>query len=436
MFPNDNEDVYLYFNFGEPVDEELPEAMGNGTIAYEMSQELMEDGLTYSSSNNRISGTPPLRSPQEKYVLTATNDLEETASIDVYVTVLDVGFQLELSDEDPGLARSNLMEDKRWEVFKYGSFRLAPVGADQLAGTADFRYRVKVASETGVQVRTHVCSWDSYLRAGDFWTPWVQMEDNIKVVRCAVGSGESVEFEVQVDDGVSGTPKEFTHTEVAKRAPHVDSATIKYWIANPFMGNATPDYISGANGNSDYDENERAEIRRQVNQAEGLVDSAAIIWNETETVQFMAATSEQAADVVIQGLWRVGGENDSFGVVCQEKKERAGACVINVADGNSHYLEQQTMPIAFPADFYSIPSKLSRWTDNWEEAKGEPEKFYYLPGVLVHEFGHVAGLGHSSENAGEVVMNPRTEAPWGPLPVEPTPYDVDGMMYLYDDHSH
>ena len=66
------------------------------------------------------------------------------------------------------------------------------------------------------------------------------------------------------------------------------------------------------------------------------------------------------------------------------------------------------------------------WTDQLKLAK-ESEKHKYLPGVLLHEFGHTAGLGHSRRPGH--ATHP-VNSGWNGL----TELDEKAMRWLYKDH--
>ena len=48
------------------------------------------------------------------------------------------------------------------------------------------------------------------------------------------------------------------------------------------------------------------------------------------------------------------------------------------------------------------------WTTTFALAVSEPSKYEYLPWVLMHEFGHTLGLGHSAD--GNSVMGGKSRA--------------------------
>ncbi len=78
-----------------------------------------------------------------------------------------------------------------------------------------------------------------------------------------------------------------------------------------------------------------------------------------------------------------------------------------------------------PTDGGGSPRK---WTNNSHQARNDPDNYYYLPQVAIHEFGHTAGLAHPRMGA-NAVMGSLVEG--RPL-TEPTEYDLEGIKHLYE----
>ena len=54
-----------------------------------------------------------------------------------------------------------------------------------------------------------------------------------------------------------------------------------------------------------------------------------------------------------------------------------------------------------------------------------PEDYYHLPHIMMHELGHIAGLGHAQERG--VMGGPVAGDPL----INPTNYDLDGLKHTY-----
>ena len=68
----------------------------------------------------------------------------------------------------------------------------------------------------------------------------------------------------------------------------------------------------------------------------------------------------------------------------------------------------------------------------WNDAVFDPDKFYYLPHIMMHELGHIAGLGHAYY--GNVMGGVRPGSDYEPID-QLTDYDLDGMKHIYHNHA-
>ena len=122
-------------------------------------------------------------------------------------------------------------------------------------------------------------------------------------------------------------------------------------------------------------------------------------------------------DVTVKAYWN-NPDND--------KCRNSIACTTNRSGAYPHLGEQQLWieyPPQFPGDPAPGEKNYPRWTDDLALAQNS-SMFHHLPSVLMHEFGHTAGLGHASVG----IMS-------GALHAAPQPYDVNGMHYNYENHT-
>ena len=103
-------------------------------------------------------------------------------------------------------------------------------------------------------------------------------------------------------------------------------------------------------------------------------------------------------DVVISGYWDpgAGNEDDCTGSV---------ACVFPVGT-YPHLGNGQVFLIEDPPRWPRGGEK--EWTIDFQDALDMRDKLEYLPRVLMHEFGHTLGLGHSAD--GDAIMGGKRRA--------------------------
>ena len=91
-------------------------------------------------------------------------------------------------------------------------------------------------------------------------------------------------------------------------------------------------------------------------------------------------------------------------------------------------LRHQEFWIQFPPK-YPGERDYREWTNDIGKVIQMPNDFYYLPQVIMHEFGHTAGLGHTLTGDLMGPINPNN-----PLS-GPTSYDLNGITNIYQCHT-
>ena len=276
------------------------------------------------------------------------------------------------------------------------------------------------ADNTGLQIASDgTCDWKNPV-GGTKWfdrTPIINIhaEKTITVVRCGRGSKSNAEIRVLTrPKGTSKQEKVIKTINDFQEAEHQADNQVGYIITGP-SDIGSPTYIEGEKpshltGIATMGETEtRAAIKDAVDR-----------WNNAQSdVNFEAVTSN--FDTTIRGYWHPGtGPGEKCG-------PNALAC-ISGGVGDPH-IPHQEFWIKYPPKYRSSLDYYN-WTNNINKAKRTDTRFYYLPGTIMHELGHVAGLGHPSDV--DPIMGP---AILGSPKQSLTIYDVRGMKYLHEGHA-
>ena len=157
------------------------------------------------------------------------------------------------------------------------------------------------------------------------------------------------------------------------------------------------------------------------------INDAASIWSgrdpnhpiwQGQTVPLTFNLVSASPDVTIQGYW------NPVGTQLPNKCGNSVACTH--PGGTYPHLGHQDLWLEYPPQF-SMDPDYKRWTNDLSLATNNSDNYVYLPGVMMHELGHTAGLGHP---AGVGIMG-------GDLVRSaPLTYDKNGMKYIYQGHTH
>ena len=124
-------------------------------------------------------------------------------------------------------------------------------------------------------------------------------------------------------------------------------------------------------------------------------------------------------DVLIIGYW------DPNNIDYSDDCHSVGtvACVFPPGTHPETSSNQMALLVEEPPHWPGRDNHPEVWTTNFAESQADPQTYEYLPGVLMHEFGHVIQLEHSGPSTSAVMKDV------GRLTL--SSYDIAGAMGLY-----
>ena len=267
-------------------------------------------------------------------------------------------------------------------------------------GGADAGFQIYPATATNARK----CNWSS---PPSDYTSWSNLGTAFYVVRCKLGTGNGhIELQRIPDSGSSRPITSILTIGPVKQSWHRADHQVGYLVDSPFMDGAKPGHLPAA-----YTVNEATSTT--------AMSDAASAWNAGQTyVTFEVVTT--TPDTTIRGYW------NPYGTSLNDKCKGSIACVYG--GGEYPELEHQQFWIEFPPRFPG-DGDYKEWTNDIAEVRQMPDDFYYLPQVIMHEFGHTAGLGHTL--VGDVMGPIYSRDPLS----GPTSYDLNGITNIYQNHT-
>ncbi len=365
------------------------------------------DKVSYSFLSGNNAGKFNIAASTGK--ITVAGTLSGKTRYHLKVRARDTGGLTVYADVTVGINPSLNLGIPEWYVLDSEFFILDWIipSSERLAG---YQYHLDVPVDTGFQINSgtslnsHRCNWSSPPPPN---TPWVDPDTSFTIVRCKLGTGTaSITLWKRPKSSTSPSSKAMSLGPL-QQSLHQSDNQVGYSIRTPFMVGAKPAHVP-----TDYEPN--ATTTR-----DGIAHAVSTWKSAQAYVTFEAVSS--SPDTTIKGYWNPGTKDDKCDV------SSALACVD--PDGSGPEIKHQIIWVKYPPLIYSSYA-LAQWTNNLTEAQEMPDDYYYLPGVLMHEFGHAAGLGHSLTRGD--VMGPNVKG----MPREaPTRYDVNGMKHVYEGHT-
>lgn len=249
------------------------------------------------------------------------------------------------------------------------------VGVTSARAGATTYHRITVPSDTGLQVnQTGQCDWSMPTTTQSEWLP---LAGSAVLVRCSLGT-EDAHVQIEAKNGRSGAsrPVPVSPNFAVPHPWHRNDSEVTYKITQPLqkgLDNGIATLITEAIGD------------------------AAAVWNdaEVEITVTPADADDSSPDVVIKvytGEYIGESTNDQTcgdSIACTYAGERP---YFGSEGVYPHIGRKQPFWIENPPRWHNDDPLA--WTINYDKFM-EMEGYQYLPSVLVHEFGHTGGMGHS-----------------------------------------
>ena len=323
-----------------------------------------------------------------------------------------------------------LLETYRdWKVLKV---YLINVGVTGAAAAESYKFAIEAPAGTGLQAKSsagEMCTWGS---TATTMTPWEASSQNFYLVRCGIGdNSSSLRIRIgAVDDTDTHDLKTDVVTTVIPQSWHQSDNAVKYAMGTlpqtptptptpdipPLVPIPTPvptpDFaVAAQTAVRKWDDGTDVTLCRDG--AAGCTDTHRVTINVVTPLPTSVPLPDQIATPLPTPC--------PFGSI---------ACV----NWRSVYPEitNQTMWFPHPLHIYEesgnrLVRREYKWTDQVRLLSVDP-KYRYLPAVMLHEFGHTPGLGHSP--SGIDVM-------YGPYNTQTSlqTNDKEAMNATYEGHS-
>lgn len=301
-------------------------------------------------------------------------------------------------------------------VFNSANVRLGDVswGREKFANRGRYKFALHVPKGTGVQIggtgalsQHSECSWGAW--PSKTLSGWVSWRWRVQLVKCGIGDGTSA-ITVKIRNYV--TQQDYHEWDAAtirvRKAWHDANHSFRYQIGCMPAPTSTLDYNAaieaGASG--------------WPSDSIGPAGSKLTFWKVNLTG---CALNDEQGRVSVK---HYSLSSNNAQETCSDPHYLA--CAVPVASSQPHITTQKIL-----INKGDHPNRGFTWQSIPDASGHIPQGHYYLPYVMMHEFGHVAGLGHSA-NGSDIMYYPASK---GKIINTPTANDILAMQAIYNSHA-
>ena len=250
--------------------------------------------------------------------------------------------------------------------------------ANATANIADYEFKLDLnSSETGFHVNSGTSRCTPSTGATDtgwFTVRFVVIMNVFALTRCGLGDVTNSGMVLKARPIAGGAEFTVTSTGSIPQGWHRSDRQVYYSVDLATLSGSRPSYVP-----STY-QHERTMTEMAIPRAARSWNSA-VGWTILGTIPPHLVLSA-VLDVTIKGAW--------YGTEC--RKDALGCT--SPGEGTYPHIGSQTLWISYPPKGLNAQGKITEWTTNLTRATIDPQRFYYLPMILMHELGHTAGVGH------------------------------------------
>ena len=250
--------------------------------------------------------------------------------------------------------------------------------ANATANIADYEFKLDLnSSETGFHINSGTGRCTPSTGATDtgwFTVRFVVIVNVFALTRCGLGDVTNSGMVLKARPIAGGVEFTVTSTGSIPQGWHRSDRQVYYSVDLATLSGSRPSYVPST-------------YQHERTMTEMVIPRAARSWNSAVGRTILGTIPPHLVlsavlDVTIKGAW--------YGTEC--RKDALGCT--SPGEGTYPHIGSQTLWISYPPKGLNAQGKITEWTTNLTRATIDPQRFYYLPMILMHELGHTAGVGH------------------------------------------